>query len=66
MSPLFFDLLCPICFDDVQAIVITANHYMATDEVDLNADYVMYKPIDIEEFALFAQRLVAFKNRAQG
>jgi CheY-like chemotaxis protein len=47
-------------------IVITANHHMATDEVDLSADYVMYKPIDIEEFALFAQRLVALKNRAQG
>jgi CheY-like chemotaxis protein len=43
-------------------IIITANHHMATSEVNLSADYLMYKPIDIEEFAHFAQRLVNFKS----
>lgn len=43
-------------------IVITANHHLATDEVGLSADYLMYKPIDIEEFARFATRLVNYKS----
>lgn len=39
-------------------IVMTANPHMATDEVNENADLVMMKPIDINEFALFADRVV--------
>jgi two-component system sensor histidine kinase/response regulator len=39
-------------------IVMTANPHMATDEVNDNADLVMMKPIDINEFALFADRVV--------
>jgi adenylate cyclase len=47
---------------NMTVIVITANYHMATDEVDLSADYVMYKPIDIDEFAQFARGLAAFKK----
>jgi CheY-like chemotaxis protein len=41
-------------------VVVTANHHLATNEVD--ADYVMYKPINIAEFAPFTQRLMNYKN----
>ncbi len=40
-------------------IVMTANPHMATGEVEAIADYVMYKPIDVTEFAHFAQRMSA-------
>lgn len=48
--------------EQMTIIVLTANHHMATTEVDLNADYVMYKPIDIEEFSRFALRLTNMKK----
>lgn len=38
-------------------IVMTANPHMTTDEIDGEADYVMYKPINITEFAEFVGRL---------
>lgn len=42
---------------DMSIVVMTANPHMATDEVSSNADFVMYKPIAVEEFAQLAQRL---------
>lgn len=38
-------------------MVMTANPHMATTEVELTADFIMHKPIAIEEFARLAQRL---------
>lgn len=38
-------------------VVMTANPHMATDEVSSNADFVMHKPIAVEEFAQLARRL---------
>jgi DNA-binding response OmpR family regulator len=38
-------------------IVMTANPHMATEEVELEADFVLYKPIDILEFSVFVRRL---------
>jgi CheY-like chemotaxis protein len=38
-------------------IVMTANAHMATNEVDMGADFVVYKPIDINEFSMLAKRL---------
>jgi CheY-like chemotaxis protein len=38
-------------------VVVTANAHMATDDIHLLADYVMYKPINVVEFSEFAQRL---------
>jgi len=43
-------------------IVMTANPHMATEDVEAIADYVMYKPIDVAEFAHFAQRMSAIKK----
>lgn len=41
----------------VCTIVITANSHMATEEVEIGADYVLYKPIDIQFFTQLLQRL---------
>jgi CheY-like chemotaxis protein len=38
-------------------IVMTANAHMATNEIDMNVDFVVYKPIDVNEFSRLAQRL---------
>ena len=38
-------------------VVMTANPHMATDEVSTNADFVLHKPIAVEEFAQLARRL---------
>lgn len=38
-------------------LVMTANPHMVTPSVDLGADYIMYKPININEFVEFARRL---------
>ena len=38
-------------------VVMTANPHMATEEVDLQVDFVLYKPIDIIDFMAFVQRL---------
>lgn len=38
-------------------VVMTAHSHMATQEVEDIADYVMYKPIQIESFVVFLQRL---------
>lgn len=41
----------------MRVIVVTANAHMATGEVTDLADYVMYKPINVVQFADFAKRL---------
>jgi CheY-like chemotaxis protein len=38
-------------------IVMTANAHMATNEIDMNVDFVVYKPIDVNEFSRLAERL---------
>jgi CheY-like chemotaxis protein len=44
--------------EDMSIVVMTANPHMATEEVDLQVDFVLYKPIDIIDFTAFVQRLV--------
>jgi CheY-like chemotaxis protein len=46
---------------DMQVAVITANVPMATDEIHEYADYVMYKPINVQAFAQLAMRLRSLK-----
>lgn len=41
----------------MSVIVMTANHHMATEEVDSNVDFVIYKPIDVKEFAHLVERI---------
>lgn len=41
----------------MQVVVMTANPHMTTDEVGCDADFLMYKPININQFAEFAKRL---------
>lgn len=41
----------------MRVLVVTANAHMAIGEVADLADYVMYKPINVIEFAEFAERL---------
>jgi two-component system sensor histidine kinase/response regulator len=43
--------------DRMRVIVLTAHSHMATGDVDTEADFVMHKPINIVEFAAFADRL---------
>jgi CheY-like chemotaxis protein len=43
---------------DMSIIVMTANPHMATEEVDLRVDFVLYKPIDILNFTALVQRLI--------
>lgn len=42
---------------NMSIIVMTANPHMATGEIDMDVDFVVYKPIDINEFSRLAQRL---------
>jgi CheY-like chemotaxis protein len=46
----------------MRVLVVTANAHMATGEVTDLADYVMYKPINVIEFAEFAERLRGFRS----
>lgn len=41
----------------MRVIILTAHSHMATEDVDTEADFVMHKPINIVEFAAFADRL---------
>lgn len=43
---------------NMSVIVMTANAHMATDEVEGKVDFIVYKPIDVSEFAQLAQRLI--------
>ncbi len=38
-------------------MVITAHSHMTSNIIEMGADYVLYKPFDIESFAQLAQRL---------
>ncbi len=42
---------------NMRIVVLTAHSHMAIGDVDAGADFVMYKPINIVEFAEFAVRL---------
>lgn len=44
-------------YDKMRVIVMTANPHMTTYEVDSMADFTMFKPIDVVEFARLVQRL---------
>jgi CheY-like chemotaxis protein len=41
----------------MKIIVATANPHMATQDVEMSSDYILYKPIDVHEFAILASRL---------
>ncbi len=41
----------------MQVIIMTANPHMTTDEMGGEADFLMYKPINVSQFAEFAKRL---------
>jgi len=43
-------------------IVMTANPHMATIEVELQVEFVLCKPIDVQVFTRFAQRLAKAKE----
>jgi CheY-like chemotaxis protein len=49
---------------DIQIVVVTANPHMAGEEVEQLSDYLMMKPINVEELALFAERLKTVSRRA--
>lgn len=38
-------------------LVITANAYMATDELDGLSDMVMFKPVNVSELTFFLERI---------
>lgn len=42
---------------EMNIVVVTAHPQMETPDVADLADYVMYKPINVMEFALFAERI---------
>lgn len=42
---------------EMYVLVITANPYMATDELYGLCDMVMFKPVDIRDLSLFLHRL---------
>ena len=46
-------------FKAMRIVVVTANAHMATTDVDNLADHIMYKPIDVVDFAQFTNRLRA-------
>ncbi len=43
-------------------IVMTANPHMATEDVELQVEFVLCKPIDVQVFTRFAQRLATSKQ----
>jgi two-component system cell cycle response regulator DivK len=42
---------------NMRIIVITANGHLATNEVDVLTDHLMFKPIDVVGFSHFVSRL---------
>src|SRR5260221_7777917 len=42
---------------NMYVVVVTANSHMATEGVTLESDYLLYKPIDVVQFARFVERL---------
>jgi two-component system cell cycle response regulator DivK len=49
----------------MSVIVMTANAHMATDEIDMSVDFVIYKPIDVNEFSRLAERITKRNVSAQ-
>jgi CheY-like chemotaxis protein len=45
-------------YDHMHVVVVTANSHMSNDEIEDLADFVMLKPLDVEDLARFAQRLL--------
>jgi len=45
-------------YEQMYIVVVTANSHMNSDEIEELADFVMLKPLDVEDLALFAQRLL--------
>jgi CheY-like chemotaxis protein len=43
-------------------VVVTANPHMATDHIQDIADWVLYKPIDVREFASLIDRIQTQKS----
>jgi CheY-like chemotaxis protein len=58
----FLRLLSTRAGRPLNVIVMTANPHMVTDDVYLQVDFVMHKPIDVREFARLAQRLLQRPN----
>lgn len=46
-------------------VAMTAHSHLATSEVSEIADLVMYKPIQIESFVVFLQRLKGAQSKAK-
>jgi len=44
-------------YDKLQVVVVTANAHMVTQEIQELANYVMYKPVNLQAFAQLAIRL---------
>lgn len=42
---------------EMYVLVVTANAYMATDELDPLCDMVMFKPVSITDLTLFLERV---------
>ena len=42
---------------NMYVVIVTANSHMATEDVSLESDYLLYKPIDVMQFARFVERL---------
>jgi two-component system sensor histidine kinase EvgS len=45
------------CWNDPTVIVVTANPHMTTADVENMADYILYKPIDVQSFAHLVERV---------
>src|SRR5258707_10529252 len=42
---------------NMYVVVVTANSHMATEDISMGSDYLLYKPIDVLQFARFVERL---------
>lgn len=42
----------------MQILVVTAHAHMSYNIIDAGADFIMHKPIDVEAFSRFSERLI--------
>lgn len=42
----------------MQILVVTAQAHMSYNIIDAGADFIMHKPIDVEAFSRFSERLI--------
>lgn len=49
----------------MRVLVVTANPHMATEDVNMLADHIMMKPVDIVSFARFTTRLKSAFNKGE-